>query len=88
MKTIKYIFNCVYTFFYNKLGSDKYTSTSASISILIILAIVVTLIIINLISNYFFKLNLIKEMNQWVLLLIITGLYLFYRFFLLKMIKK
>jgi hypothetical protein len=88
MKIVKDLYNYVYAFFYHKLSSDKYTSASASISILTMLSIVITLILINIGSNYLFKVNFIKEVNEWIVLMLIIALYLIYRFSILKILKR
>ncbi len=87
LKLIKYIYQFLYLFFYNKLGSDKYTSSSASISLTVLFLIVITLSLINTLTIYLLKLDVIKLINEWLLLVVVILLYLFYRFLVLKNIK-
>ena len=87
MKTIRYIYKSIYDFFYDRLGSDKNTSDSASISILTMLLVIIVLILINIIFITAFNFNILKESNQWVIFISILILYLAIRFSLIKIIK-
>ena len=87
MKTIRYIYKSIYDFFYDRLGSDKNTSDSASISILTMLLVIIVLILINIIFITAFNFNILKESNQWIVFISILILYLAIRFSLIKIIK-
>lgn len=87
MKIIRNIYKSIYAFFYDRLGSDKNTSDSASISILTMLLVIIVLILINLIFITAFNFNILKESNQWVIFISILILYLVIRFSLIKIIK-
>jgi hypothetical protein len=87
MKIIRYFYKSIHAFFYDRLGSDKHTSDSASISILTLLLVIIVLILTNIVFITAFNFNILKESNQWVIFISILILYLAIRFFLIKIIK-
>ncbi len=78
----------IYSFFYDKLGSEKYTSKSASISIISFFLIVISLICINIFSIYLLKYDLLKRMNSWKIVILIIVLYIVFQMIIKKQIRK
>lgn len=87
MKIIRYFYKSIHAFFYDRLGSDKHTSDSASISILAMLLVIIVLILTNIVFITAFNFNILNESNQWLIFISILILYLIIRFYLIKIIN-
>ncbi|CAM4117498.1 hypothetical protein FLBR109950_16000 [Flavobacterium branchiophilum] len=88
MKLLIYIQNYIYNVFYKRIGSNKHTSFSASLSIVTLIIIVIFLIIINLLSILFYKIDIIKDVNEWLIAITILLVYILIFYNLSKIFKK
>jgi len=88
MKAIIHLYNVIYYFFYNKLGSDKFTSSSASLNILTLFIVVVLLVLINVFFIFLIEIDMIKKMSDWLILLVVVILFLLIRYSIIRIINK
>jgi len=68
-KNIVSIYNSVFFFFHKKIGSNRYTSQSASISIISLIIIGLFALLINTLFIILTKHDFIKNTNQWIILI-------------------
>jgi hypothetical protein len=87
MKTLKYFYKSIFAFFYDRLGSDKHTSDSASISVLALFMLIFIIVSINIIGVISLNINFLKSANEWIILIFIILLYLSIVLFLKKFVK-
>lgn len=75
-KSIIPIYNSIFSFFYNKIVSDKFTSKSASLSIISLAIIGLLIFILNVFCTILIDYDFIKNSNIWLISIIIIVTYI------------
>jgi hypothetical protein len=69
------IYNLIFKFFRNRIGSDEFTSKSAGLSLTTGLIFTVIVVLTNLLAILIFNYDFLKGLNAWYFLILFFVLY-------------